>query len=112
MARDASLFVLFHKAAKNIGHCEDGQTFQCMWTQMIQVYNLQKNMWLLYKDDKKWALAYRRQYFCVGLISTHRVESMHNAMTRELHSGLKISLFMKHYDKFLDGLGNCELEQT
>ena len=91
------LWHFFQIAANNIGHIFNQKTGfdkkfrQCVlesidevtfisdWEQMIQMYNPENCVWLqhLYVDKEKWALAYGRQYFCAGMISTQRVESMH-----------------------------------
>ncbi|XP_031504039.1 protein FAR1-RELATED SEQUENCE 5-like isoform X2 [Nymphaea colorata] len=125
------LWHIFQNAEKCIGHilnqktgfkesftrcifqCEDDDTFRFAWEQMILVYNLEKNLWLqrLYKDKGKWALAYGRQYFCAGMISTQRVESMHATLKKCLYSCLTIFCFMEQYEAFVNGLRQSELEE-
>ncbi|KAF3788603.1 hypothetical protein EJ110_NYTH20730 [Nymphaea thermarum] len=71
---------------------KDGGTFECMWTQMIEAYNIQENTSLQNKDKEK-------------------VERTHVALQRRLYSCLHISRFMEYYDKFLDGLRDSDLEE-
>ena len=56
------------------------------WEEMIQTYDLKDCVWLqnLYANKKKWALAYGREYFCAGIISTQRAESMHVTLKENL----------------------------
>ena len=62
-------------------------------------------------DKEKWALAYERQYFCVGMISTQRAESMHATLKKTLYSCLTMFRFMKQYELFIDDLRQNELKQ-
>ncbi|CAN6443779.1 unnamed protein product [Victoria cruziana] len=125
------LWHVFQNAEKNICHvlnqktgfkesfkrcifqCEDDDTLRSSWEQMIQVYNLEKNLWLqkLYTDKEKWALAYGRQYFCAGMVSTQRVESMHATLRKCLYSCLTIFHFMEQYEVFINGLRQSEREE-
>ncbi|CAN6443778.1 unnamed protein product [Victoria cruziana] len=125
------LWHIFQNAEKNIGdllnqktgfkesfikcilQCEDENTFQSTWEQMIHVYNLEENIWLqkLYKDKEKWALAYGRQYFCADMVSAQRAKSMHATLRKCLYSCSTISRFMEQYELFLDSLRQSELEE-
>ena len=125
------LWHIFQNAAKNIGHIfnqktgfdkkftrcvlesVDEVTFMSDWEKMIQIYDLEDCVWLqnLYADKEKWALAYGRQYFCAGMISTQRAESMHATLKKTLYSCLTMFRFMEQYELFIDGLRQNELEQ-
>ena len=91
----------------------DEVTIMSDWEAMIQIYDLKDYLWLqnLYAEKEKWPLAYGRQYFCAGMISTQRAESMHATLKKILYSCLTMFRFIEQYELFIDGLRQNELVQ-
>ncbi|XP_020598367.1 protein FAR1-RELATED SEQUENCE 5-like [Phalaenopsis equestris] len=68
---------LFYKC---MSKCESVEEFDNSWEMMIESCNLQDNVWLdeMYNIRDKWATAFNKDVFGMGILSTQRSESTNN----------------------------------
>ncbi|XVF37402.1 hypothetical protein REPUB_Repub20aG0004800 [Reevesia pubescens] len=91
----------------------ESEEFESEWAEIIEKYGLQENCWLkLYSIREKWILAYVRSYFCAGMSTTQRSESMNMYFNDYVNSSTSMSKFVIQYEKALDARCNKEREKT
>ncbi|XP_038699627.1 protein FAR1-RELATED SEQUENCE 5-like [Tripterygium wilfordii] len=91
---------------------EDMEEFENKWKKMLQDNNLMENSWLarIYEKKEKWAKAYMKNSFTLGIRSTQISESLNSDLKDYLKSTLSIDDFFKHFDRVVEQKQNKELE--
>ncbi|KAI8534500.1 hypothetical protein RHMOL_Rhmol10G0094900 [Rhododendron molle] len=82
----------------------DGETieeFEESWKKLLVDFKLTDNVWLqkLYEFREKWAQVYSRAYFCAGMTTTQRSESINKFLKRYFGSTLVLREFVDQYAK-------------
>lgn len=97
---------------KCIYEYEDEEEFENKWKKMLDDYNLVENTWLtrIYGKREKWAKAYMKNSFTLGIRSTQMSESVNSDLKDYLKSTLSIGDFFKHFDRVVEQKRNKELE--
>ncbi|KAI8551231.1 hypothetical protein RHMOL_Rhmol06G0168700 [Rhododendron molle] len=82
----------------------DGETieeFEESWKKLLVDFKLTDNVWLqkLYEFREKWAQVYSRAYFCAGMTTTQRSESINKFLKKYFGSTLVLREFVDQYAK-------------
>ncbi|XP_058180152.1 protein FAR1-RELATED SEQUENCE 5-like [Rhododendron vialii] len=92
----------------------DGETieeFEESWKKLLVDVKLIDNVWLqkLYEFREKWAQVYSHAYFCAGMTSTQRSESINKFLKKYFGSTLVLREFVDQYAKAI--ACRCEKER-
>ncbi|XP_070660633.1 protein FAR1-RELATED SEQUENCE 5-like [Malus domestica] len=93
-----------HNALTNFfDHIEEESEFVSAWYSMLDEYNAHENDWLAttFKIRKKWAYAYVRRAWSIGIRSTQISESFNARLKNYLKSDLNIVQFFTNFERVL-----------
>ncbi|XP_030937910.1 protein FAR-RED IMPAIRED RESPONSE 1-like [Quercus lobata] len=91
----------------------DGEDeFLTAWNEMLDKYNVCENKWLvdLFKLKEKWAQAYVKRTFTVGMKTTQLSESFNVNLKDFLRTDLNIVEFFTHFETVVNQKRDKELE--
>ncbi|KAH7838581.1 hypothetical protein Vadar_028589 [Vaccinium darrowii] len=82
----------------------EGETieeFESRWKKLLEDFKLTDNVWLqkLYEFREKWAQVFSHAYFCAGMTTTQRSESINKFLKKYFGSTLVLREFVDQYDK-------------
>ncbi|KAM1054748.1 hypothetical protein ACFX13_002111 [Malus domestica] len=88
---------------KFVDHIEEENEFVAAWYSMLDEYDAHENDWLAitFKIRKKWAYAYVRSAWSIGIRSTQISESFNARLKNYLKSDLNIVQFFTNFERVL-----------
>ncbi|XP_075660953.1 protein FAR1-RELATED SEQUENCE 1-like [Castanea sativa] len=92
---------------------EEEEEFLSAWDAILQKYNAFDNSWLqsAFEVKEKWAKAYVKMSFSVGMTTTQLSESINSDLKDYLQSDYDIVKFFIHFERLLDAKRYQELKE-
>ncbi|KAF1869238.1 hypothetical protein Lal_00048521 [Lupinus albus] len=108
--QNGSTFCLEFEACIDL-HEEESE-FLNAWQELIENHKVPADSWLhtIFKVKEKWAWAYVRKTFTVGMRTTQLSQSFNAALKNHLKSDLHLVHFFTHFERVVNGKRNNESE--